>query len=152
MTIPDQLTPQQPEEPTPDEESPQMEEPLLYHISFERLEQLKRSAVVLVAARRVPSCPSWQRPENELTNPQKLVDEIAQHYDDEEGFILTDMPVQEILFRILLARRNKPTLLSDLHYELTERWATPIRPITITEEGLRRVLEADIYYGFARAP
>ena len=40
--------------------------------------------------------------------------------------------------------------LTDLHYELTERWATPIRPIVITEERLLRILDNDTYYGFAR--
>jgi hypothetical protein len=60
------------------------------------------------------------------------------------------MPIQEIVFRILLARRNQPTKLHDLHYELTEKWATPIRPINVTEVGLRRILDRDTYYGFAQ--
>ena len=59
------------------------------------------------------------------------------------------MPLQEIIFRILLTRRNQPTSLRDLHYQLTERWATPVKPMNISQEGLRRILEADMYYGFA---
>ena len=77
------------------------------------------------------------------------MDEVAKYCADEEGFIQTEMPIQEIVFRTLLARRNKPTLLGDLHYELTERWATPVRPISIAEAGLGRLLDADTYYGFA---
>jgi hypothetical protein len=77
------------------------------------------------------------------------VGEIADHFDDAEGFITSEMAVQEIVFRTLLTRRNAPTLLSDLHYELTERWSTPVRPINITEEGLRGIMESDNYYGFA---
>ena len=60
------------------------------------------------------------------------------------------MPIQEIVFRLLLTRRNTPTLLSDLHYELTEKWSTPVRPINITENGLARILNSDTYYGFVR--
>jgi hypothetical protein len=60
------------------------------------------------------------------------------------------MPIQEIVFRILLSRRNAPTPLHELHYELTERWATPMRPINISEAGLGRILDADTYYGFAQ--
>ena len=128
----------------------QAEDNSLYIISFERLEELKRSALTLVAERRGPSFPSREKPDNELTDVKVLVDEIAEHYTEDEEFICTEMPIQEIVFRILLTRRNQPTPLRDLHYELTERWATPVRPIHISEAGLRRILDADKHYGFAR--
>ena len=128
----------------------QAEENYLYYISFERLDELNRSALALVAERRGPSFPSRGKPDRELTNVKVLLDEIAEHYAEEEEFIRTDMPLQEIVFRILLTLRNQPTPLRDLHYELTERWATPVRPINISELGLRRILDADTHYGFAR--
>ena len=129
----------------------QIEEEYFYIISFDRLEELNRSALQLVAERRGPSYPSRDKPDHELTNVQALVDEIAEHYTEDEDFIRTEMPIQEIVFRILLTRRNQPTPLRDLHYELTERWATPVRPINVSELGLRRILDADTHYGFARA-
>ncbi len=143
------MTSPEPETPEQSEETVQPEESRLYRISFERLAELKRSAVLLLAERRPPSCPSLQRPDQELSDPQELVDEIAQYCGDEEGFIHINMAIQEIVFRTLLTLRNRPTSLHDLHYELTERWSTPIRPINVTEDGLRRILEADYYYGFA---
>lgn len=129
----------------------QIEEEYFYIISFDRLEELNRSALQLVAERRGPSYPSRDKPDHELTNVQALIDEIAEHYTEDEDFIRTEMPIQEIVFRILLTRRNQPTPLRDLHYELTERWATPVRPINVSELGLRRILDADTHYGFARA-
>ncbi|PKB79984.1 MAG: hypothetical protein BZY88_10355 [SAR202 cluster bacterium Io17-Chloro-G9] len=128
----------------------QAEDNSFYIISFERLEELNRSGLVLVAERRGPSFPSREKPDNELSDVKVLVDEIAEHYAEDEEYIRTDMPIQEIVFRILLTRRNQPTPLRDLHYELTERWATPVRPINISELGLRRILDADTHYGFAR--
>ncbi len=125
-------------------ESPQ------YYISFERIAQLNRSAVAILAARRGPSCPSLVQQTHELTDPQKLLEEIAEYCSDEPGYIRPDMPLQEMVFRILLTRRNESTSLHDLHYELTEKWATPIRPISTTEEGLGRILDSDTYYGFAQ--
>ena len=130
----------------------QIEEEYFYIISFDRLEELNRSALQLVAERRGPSYPSRDKPDHELTNVQALIDEIAEHYTEDEDFIRTEMPIQEIVFRILLTRRNQPTPLRDLHYELTERWATPVRPINVSELGLRRILDAATPYGFARAP
>ena len=81
---------------------------------------------------------------------KSLIREISQSYKNDASFIRSDMPVQEIVFRTLLARNNRPMSLADLHYELTEKWATPIRPIVITEERLLRILDNDTYYGFAR--
>ena len=136
---------------TPEPETPQPPKSIhQYQISFDRLAQLKRSPVTLVADRRPASCPSLQKPDYELTDVKKLVNEIARFSKGEENYIQTEMPIQEIVFRILLTRRNEPTLLSDLHYELTEKWATPVRPINLSEEALRKILDADTYYGFAR--
>lgn len=135
---------------TPGPEVPQAtDDTTLYHISLQRLVELKRSATVILAARRGPSCPSRDKPDHELTDPQALIDEIAEYCADEEGFIHSNMPLQEIIFRILLSHRNQPMSVWDLHYQLTERWATPVKPMNISQVGLHRILEADIYYGFA---
>jgi hypothetical protein len=133
------------------EPEPEPVAPPNYYISFPRLEQLKRSPVALVAARRVEGCPSMSRPNHELTDAQALVVEIAQHYSEDGDFIRTDMPMMEIVFRILLSRRNRPMSLTDIHYELTERWATPIRPLNTSESGLQKILDSDDYYGFAKS-
>ena len=136
---------------TPEQEIiEQPEIALLYQISFDRLAELKRSAIAIVADRRPKSAPSRKKPDSELPDAKKVVDEIASYCADDDDFIRTEMPIQEIVFRLLLTRRNTPTLLSDLHYELTEKWSTPVRPINLTEEGLARILDSDTYYGFAR--
>ena len=136
---------------TPETETPQPPgPPPQYQISFERLAELKRSPVTMLADRRPASSPSRQKPDHELSDVKKLVAEIAKFSDTDEGFIRSEMPLQEIVFRILLTRRNKPTLLSDLHYELTETWATPMRPINLSQEALEKILDSDTYYGFFR--
>ncbi|MCH7605820.1 MAG: hypothetical protein IH962_01580 [Chloroflexi bacterium] len=145
------MTSPEPQTPEPvDAEEEQPEETPLYFVSFERLATLNRSPIVLISERRMPSCPSLQHPDHELSDPKALVDEIAKYCGEEEEFIRSSMTIQEIVFRTILARRNEPTSLTDLHHELTERWSTPIRPINITEERLQRVLDTDDYYGFAR--
>ena len=70
---------------TQDPEIPQQpERPPLYQVSFERLAELKRSAVAMVADRRPRSCPSRQRPDHELTDAQELIEEIAEHWGGQE--------------------------------------------------------------------
>ena len=122
--------------------------PALIYIDFERIEHLNRSPVAIVAARRGPSCPSLLQPEHELTDPKKLVGEIAKFCSAEPEFIRHDMPIQEMVFRMLLLRGNKPTPLAELHHDITEKWASPTRPISISLENLKRVLDGDTYYGF----
>ena len=139
MTVPN------PEAPIQEEEAP-----LHYYISFERLEELNRSATTLLAARRGPMSPSMLQEDHELNNPQGLVEEIAEFSATEDEFISSDMPIQEIIFRMLLVRRNEPTALTELHHELTEQWATPVRPINVTLRSLERIMDSDNYYGFAR--
>jgi hypothetical protein len=119
-----------------------------YFISFERLAQLGRSPVYVLASRRGPASPSRLKPDHELNNPAELVEEIAEYSAREPDYIRSGMPLQEIVFRILLAHRNEPTPLRDLHYELTERWSTPMRPINVSMEGLGRILDGDTFYGF----
>ncbi len=131
------------------DEQPEKENPM-FLISVDRLSKLERSPVHLVAGRLASTSPSKSKPVNELGDVKGLIREIAQNYKNDANFIRSDMPMQEIIFRTLLARSNRPMSLSDIHYELTERWATPIRPIVITEERLLRILDSDTYYGFAR--
>ena len=130
-------------------EQPERENPL-FLISSDRLDKLERSPVHLVAGRLAASSPSKSKTMGELRDMKSLIREISQSSKNDSTFIRSDMPVQEIVFRTLLARNNRPMSLTDLHYELTERWATPVRPIVITEERLLRILDKDTYYGFAR--
>ena len=132
------------------EASQQEGETPLYYISFSRLDELNRSAITLLAARRTPMSPSMLKQDHELDDPQELLDEIAEFCGDEEDFIHSNMPVQEIVFRTLLARRNEPMSLTELHHDLTERWSTPVRPIHVSLKNLERILDSDDYYGFAR--
>ena len=131
------------------EEEPVRKNPL-FLISVDRLAKLERSPVHLVAGRLAADSPSKSKAIGELGDVKSLIREISQSYKNDASFIRSDMPVQEIVFRTLLARNNRPMSLADLHYELTEKWATPIRPIAITEERLLRILDNDTYYGFAR--
>ena len=120
----------------------------LYQVSIARLEQLNRSAIHLVAGRLTEACPSYEKPVQELS-VGNVIREIREFHADTDEFIRYDMPIKEIVFRTLLTRGNEPTALTDLHHELTGRWSNALRPISIEETMLKRVLETDTYYGFA---
>ena len=121
-----------------------------YHIDIDRIKQLKRSPIAIIAARRGPSCPSLLESNQESLDPTKIMAEIAKYCTNEPDYIRNNMPIQEMIFRILLLRNNKPTSLEDLHSDLTETWANPTRPIILSLSGLSRILTTDNYYGFSQ--
>ena len=123
-----------------------------YRFSLERLEELNRSPVPLLLARLNTACPSYGKTPADIANPADLVDEIRAHCGGDDNFINPAMPLQEILFRTLLLQTGEPMTLADLYEELTERWSSPIRPITVTLSGLARILDNDVFYGFAAIP
>ena len=123
-----------------------------YRFSLERLEELNRSPIPLLLARLNTTCPSFGKTPAEIADASNLVTEIKTHCAGDTEFIQSSMPLQEIVFRTLLLQGGEPMALSELHAELTEKWSTPIRPITLTENGLARVLDSDVFYGFAAIP
>ncbi len=126
-------------------------EGLEYRVSLDRLAELNRSAAPLLAARLTNACPSYGKPASEADDPVALLSEIRANCADDDNYIRQSLPLQEIVFRTLLLADDQTLTLRELHYELTERWSSPIRPITVTVSGLARILDSDVFYGFELA-
>lgn len=123
-----------------------------YQFSLERLEELNRAPIPLLLARLNTACPSFGKTPAEISNPADLVNEIQRHCADDTEFIQSAMPLQEVVFRMLLLQGGQPVTLGELHTDLTEKWSSAMRPITITVDGLDRVLSSDVFYGFFAIP
>ena len=126
-------------------------ESLEYRFSLERLGELNRSPAPLLLARLNTACPSYGKTPADIADSADLIEEIRRHCADDDSFIRNSLPLQEIVFRTLLLNGGKPMTLGELHREVTERWSTPIRAITVTVAGLARILDSDSFYGFALA-
>lgn len=124
-------------------------ESLEYRFSLERLGELNRSPAPLLLARLNAACPSYGKTPADIADPAGLIEEIRSHCTGDDNFIRNSLPLQEIVFRTLLLNGGEPMTLGELHREVTERWSTPIRAITVTVAGLARVLDSDSFYGFA---
>ena len=125
---------------------------LEYQISLERLSELNRSPAPLLLARLNSACPSYGKTPAEADDPTRLMSEIRRHCRNDADFIRQEMPLQEIVFRTMLLHGDEPIPLGLLHQELTERWSSPLRPITVTVSGLARILDHDVFYGFESLP
>ena len=123
-----------------------------YWIDPARFEELKRSMEALLLTRRCADC---LQAEVDLASAPSADDQIAHIVEccgQTETFILPGMPLQEIVFRMILAGGNAPVPVGQLHQQLTGQWATPGNLMNVSLDGLRRVLESDDYYGFRRHP
>lgn len=123
-----------------------------YHISLERLSELNRSPAPLLLTRLNTACPSYGKTPANAPDPVRLMAEIRRHCKDDADFITQSMPLQEIVFRTLLLHGAEPMTLGQLHQELTERWSSLLRPISVTVSGLARILDTDQFYGFESIP
>lgn len=126
-------------------------ESLEYRFSLERLGELNRSPAPLLLARLNTACPSYGKTPADIADAAVLIEEIRSHCADDDNFIRNSLPLQEIVFRTLLLNGGEPMTLGELHREVTERWSTPIRAITVTVAGLARILDSDTFYGFSLA-
>lgn len=119
-----------------------------YRFNLERLAELNRSPIPLLLARLSRPCPSYGKAASEIGDPNTLIAEIRVNCADDPDFIRQSMPLQEIVFRTLLLAEDQTMTLGEIHRELTERWSSPIRPISVTIAGLARILDSDVFYGF----
>ncbi len=143
MTIPEELE-------TAEAEAAPVQENPYYVIDPERTIELNRSLDLLLLSRRCPSCKARLGGQPQKAPVAEQIKEIAKCCADQEGFIRPEMPMQEIVFRTLLATGNEPVSLEHLHHLITDELYTPINPRSIPLKGLKRVLDTDTYYGFRR--
>ena len=121
-----------------------------YVVDPSKADALNRSLAVLLASRRCADCLEQLEGQGGNMSAEEHIRHIAECCSQQEGFIQPEMPMQEIVFRTLLAGGNKPATLSYLHNEVTETWYTPMNPRSLSVDNVKRVLDGDNYYGFAR--
>ena len=132
----------------PSEEAPHP----YYYIDPARCAEIDRSLELMLLSRRCRTCLSKEVDVARPPSVKEQIKHIVGCCAKDETFIRPEMPMQEIVFRMLLAGGNAPMSLDDLHYQLTEQWATPGNPMNISKEGLKRVLESDNFYGYSEVP
>ena len=71
---------------------------------------------------------------------------IASKCQKEKEFLNSELPILELIFRILLLRKNNPTKMKELYRVISEELATPYRPMTVSMEQLISQISHDNYY------
>ena len=71
---------------------------------------------------------------------------IASKCQKEKEFLNSELPILELIFRILLLRKNNPTKMKELYRVISDELATPYRPMTISMVQLISQISRDNYY------
>ena len=119
-----------------------------YIIDLDRTRSFNRSLGAILFSRRCETCRSRLQETWQQLADKDQMKEIAECCATKEEFIRPEMPMQDIIFRSMLADGNQPVSLQHLQYLVTDRWYTPANPRNISAPSLKRVLDNDMYYGF----
>ena len=119
-----------------------------YVIDPKLAEAQQRDMSSLLLGRRCPSCVERVLNEKKPPTVRKQIRDMSRCCAQADGFISPDMPLKEIVFRLLLKNSNKATSLESLHWDVTEEWAAPTHPMNISAAVMKRILDSDGFYCF----
>jgi hypothetical protein len=121
---------------------------LRYFIDLDWYQEQERSFATLAASRLCPTSRKKEKTKSEAA----LLRTIKQCCSKRDGFITPNMPLLEMVFRLLLANGNEPLELGQMQEQL-QKWlgdTNNSRDLSILK--LKRILDNDRYYGLRPAP
>ena len=128
-----------------------------YFLDLEWYKDNNRSFDVLAQNRMCPdSFKGWNietSDDNSSTTPRSAdaIAEIQRCCSKKPEFTNPNLTVMEILFRTLLSSGNQPLTLGELEARMRE-WVGGWDGRVINEDVLKRLVEADYFYGIRPAP
>jgi hypothetical protein len=121
---------------------------LRYFIDLGWYQQQERSFATLATSRLCPTSRKKEKTKSEAA----LLRTIKQCCSKRDGYITPNMPLLEMVFRLLLANGNEPLELGQMQEQL-QKWlgdTNNSRDLSIPK--LKRILDNDRYYGLRPAP
>ncbi len=119
-----------------------------YVIDPKMAEAQQRDMSTLLLSRRCPDCVDRVMNEKKPPTVRKQIRDMSRCCAQGDDFISPNLPLKEIVFRLLLKNSNKATSLRDLHWDVTEEYAAPTHPMNLSMEVMKRILDSDNFYCF----
>lgn len=118
-----------------------------YRLDVENTHGSSASLSALVAARK---CYLHRPTGNEYSalgmSPAEHIREVQGCCADAADYLLPDTPIKDAVFRVCVARGNKPVTAQDISDDLSERWAASAYPRDLSAEVLEKVLDSAANY------
>jgi len=115
-------------------------------IDIDWLEANDRSFSVMVSNYLCTKCRKKLKIDQSESQPSDILKSIKSCCSKDEEFLSPMLPLQESVFRVLLANGNKGLTLQEINQELGNRRGIEI--YHTSPEFLTRLLENDRHYGF----
>jgi len=109
-----------------------------------------------VALARSRLCPHWEERHSPLPSDEECEAELIAIIMDccskEEGFVTSNLPLLELVFRLFLANGNKPMDLVQIQEGLQGWLEEASNSRNISLPVMKRIIEGDRYYGLRICP
>jgi len=119
-----------------------------YFIDMKWYREQGRSFAILATSRLCPASRKKEKSKSEAT----LLRTIKQCCSKREGYITPNMPLIEMVFRLLLANGNQPLELEQIQEQLQQRLGDFGGTRDVFIPKLKRILDSDRYYGLKPVP
>ena len=133
---------EQPEVPLEDEEPLRQ-----YSIDIESYRLQARSFITLASSRLCPG----PHDKKALKSEVGILNTLKQCCSKKDDFMQPNSPLLEMVFRVFLANGNQPLTLEQLQERLQRIASSTSDTRDFSSDKLRRMIEADRYYGFGVA-
>jgi hypothetical protein len=121
---------------------------LRYFIDLDWYQQQERSFATLAESRLCPTSRKKEKTKSEAA----LLRTIRQCCSKRDGFITPNMPLLEMIFRLLLANGNQPLELEQMQEQLQKWLGDTSNARDLSVPKLKRILSNDQYYGLRSVP
>ena len=131
-----------------------VEKPTLqYFVEVAQAKVANRSMSLLIASRRCYECQQADdKPPTASSDTKQYIKRIAKHCGETSDYLMTDAPLKEAIFRVLLTGSNKPRTAEEISQVLSEKWALTAYPRELSPEVIQRLLDHSESYSIARVP
>ena len=118
-----------------------------YKLDVDNTHGSSASLSALVAARK---CYLHRPTGNEYSaldmTPAEHIREVRGCCADAADYLLPDTPIKDAVFRVFVARGNKPLTARDISDDLSERWAASAYPRDLSARVIERILDGGANY------
>lgn len=124
-----------------------------YKLDVENTHGSSASLSALVAARK---CYTHRPTGNEYSaldvSPAEHIREVQGCCADADDYLLPDTPIKDAVFRVFVARGNKPMTAQDISDELSKRWAASAYPRDLSARVIENILDNAANYFIHEVP
>ena len=124
-----------------------------YQLDVENIHGSGASLSALVAARK---CYMHRPTGNEYsaldTSPEEHIREVKGCCAAAPDYLLPDTPMKDAIFRVMVARGNKPMTAQDISEDLSERWAASSYPRDLSVRVIEKILDNGANYFIHEIP